>query len=70
MGHVLDPGVKSVDISLDNQVVRILGSATLKNLTAALVESGRNARLIGQGVPESECSVPISMRSHCTTIAA
>jgi copper chaperone for superoxide dismutase len=46
-------GVKSVDISLENQVVRILGSTTVKDLTAALAESGRKSRLIGQGVPEN-----------------
>jgi len=46
-------GVKSVDVSLENQVVRILGSTTVKDLTAALAESGRKARLIGQGLPEN-----------------
>jgi len=52
--HVLDAGVKSVDVNLENQVVRILGSTTVKDLTAALAESGRKARLIGQGLPESK----------------
>ncbi len=51
---VLDAGVKSVDINLENQVVRVLGSTTVKDLTAALAESGRKARLIGQGLPESK----------------
>jgi copper chaperone for superoxide dismutase len=46
--------VKSVDISLENQVVRVLGSTTVKDMTAALAESGRKARLIGQGLPESK----------------
>lgn len=46
--------MKSVDVSLENQVVRILGSTTVKDLTAALAESGRKARLIGQGLPESK----------------
>ncbi len=46
-------GVKSVDVDLGNQVVRVLGSATVKNLSAALAQSGRKARLIGQGLPES-----------------
>lgn len=51
---VLDAGVKSVDINLENQVVRVLGSTTVRDLTAALAESGRKARLIGQGLPESK----------------
>ncbi|CAM6042529.1 unnamed protein product [Sphagnum compactum] len=46
-------GVKSVDVDLGNQVVRVLGSATVKNLSAALAQSGRKARLIGQGLPEN-----------------
>ncbi len=46
-------GVKSVDVDLGNQVVRVMGSATVKNLSAALAQSGRKARLIGQGLPES-----------------
>jgi copper chaperone for superoxide dismutase len=46
-------GVKSVDVNLENQVVRVLGSTTVKDLTAALAESGRKARLIGQGLPEN-----------------
>nr|XP_024359268.1 copper chaperone for superoxide dismutase, chloroplastic/cytosolic-like isoform X2 [Physcomitrium patens]XP_024359269.1 copper chaperone for superoxide dismutase, chloroplastic/cytosolic-like isoform X2 [Physcomitrium patens]XP_024359270.1 copper chaperone for superoxide dismutase, chloroplastic/cytosolic-like isoform X2 [Physcomitrium patens]XP_024359271.1 copper chaperone for superoxide dismutase, chloroplastic/cytosolic-like isoform X2 [Physcomitrium patens]PNR31748.1 hypothetical protein len=46
-------GVKSVDINLENQVVRVLGTTTVKDLTAALAESGRKARLIGQGLPEN-----------------
>ncbi|GJP56928.1 hypothetical protein CLOM_g15981 [Closterium sp. NIES-68] len=44
-------GVKSVDISLDSQVVRVLGSATLAELEEALKKTGRKARLIGQGDP-------------------
>lgn len=43
-----------MDVNLENQVVRILGSTTVKDLTAALAESGRKARLIGQGLPESK----------------
>ncbi|CAM6006806.1 unnamed protein product [Sphagnum balticum] len=46
-------GVKSVDVDLGNQVVRVLGSTTVKNLSAALAQSGRKARLIGQGLPEN-----------------
>lgn len=52
---VSSSGVKSVDINLENQVVRVLGTTTVKDLTAALAESGRKARLIGQGLPESKC---------------
>ncbi|PON64076.1 Superoxide dismutase 1 copper chaperone [Trema orientale] len=45
-------GVKSVDVDLSNQVVRILGSTPVKTMTEALEQTGRKARLIGQGVPE------------------
>ncbi|CAI5460949.1 unnamed protein product [Closterium sp. Yama58-4] len=44
-------GVKLVDINLESQVVRVLGSATLAQLEEALKKSGRKARLIGQGDP-------------------
>jgi hypothetical protein len=39
-------------VDLSNQVVRILGSTPVKTMTEALDETGRKARLIGQGVPE------------------
>ncbi|XVE64951.1 hypothetical protein DITRI_Ditri07aG0142600 [Diplodiscus trichospermus] len=45
-------GVKSVEVDLSNQVVRILGSSPLKSMTEALEQTGRKARLVGQGVPE------------------
>ncbi|XP_024029097.1 copper chaperone for superoxide dismutase, chloroplastic/cytosolic isoform X1 [Morus notabilis] len=45
-------GVKSVEVDLSNQVVRVLGSASVKTMTEALEQTGRKARLIGQGVPE------------------
>ncbi|KAK4365282.1 hypothetical protein RND71_016640 [Anisodus tanguticus] len=45
-------GVKNVDVDLDNQVVRILGSSPVKTMTEALDQTGRKARLIGQGVPD------------------
>lgn len=45
-------GVKNVDVDLDNQVVRVLGSSPVKILTEALEQTGRKARLIGQGVPD------------------
>lgn len=45
-------GVKNVDVDLDNQVVRILGSSPVKTMTEALELTGRKARLIGQGVPD------------------
>ena len=45
-------GVKNVEVDLSNQVVRILGSTPVKNMTDALEQTGRKARLIGQGVPE------------------
>ncbi|KAK4488204.1 hypothetical protein RD792_003947 [Penstemon davidsonii] len=45
-------GVKNVDADLTNQVVRVLGTSPVKILTEALEQTGRKARLIGQGVPE------------------
>lgn len=39
-------------MDLSNQVVRILGSSPLKTMTEALEQTGRKARLVGQGVPE------------------
>ncbi|CAN1333006.1 Copper chaperone for superoxide dismutase, chloroplastic/cytosolic [Linum perenne] len=45
-------GVKNVEVDLENQVVRVLGSSSVKEMTEALKQTGRNARLIGQGVPE------------------
>ncbi|KAB1217138.1 Copper chaperone for superoxide dismutase, chloroplastic/cytosolic [Morella rubra] len=45
-------GVKNVEVDLSNQVVRILGSTPVKTMTEALEQTGRKARLIGQGVPE------------------
>ncbi|CAK7335401.1 unnamed protein product [Dovyalis caffra] len=45
-------GVKNVEVDLANQVVRILGSSPVKTITEALEQTGRNARLIGQGIPE------------------
>ncbi|KAJ9129037.1 hypothetical protein P3X46_034197 [Hevea brasiliensis] len=45
-------GVKNVEVDMGNQVVRVLGSSPVKTLTEALEQTGRKARLIGQGVPE------------------
>lgn len=45
-------GVKNVEADLANQVVRVLGSTPVKTMTEALEQTGRKARLIGQGVPE------------------
>ncbi|CAN6466428.1 unnamed protein product [Victoria cruziana] len=45
-------GVRTVDADLTNQVVRVLGSASLRSLTDALDQTGRKARLIGQGSVE------------------
>ncbi|XP_061348245.1 copper chaperone for superoxide dismutase, chloroplastic/cytosolic isoform X3 [Gastrolobium bilobum] len=45
-------GVKNVEVDLSNQVVKILGSTPVKTMTEALEQTGRKARLIGQGVPE------------------
>ncbi|KAB2018188.1 hypothetical protein ES319_D08G212800v1 [Gossypium barbadense] len=45
-------GVKSVEVDLSNQVVRVLGNSPVKTMNEALEQTGRKARLIGQGVPE------------------
>ncbi|XP_057812197.1 copper chaperone for superoxide dismutase, chloroplastic/cytosolic [Salvia miltiorrhiza] len=45
-------GVKKVDVDLTNQVVRVLGNSPVKILTEALDQTGRKARLIGQGLPD------------------
>ncbi|KAG9145099.1 hypothetical protein Leryth_008895 [Lithospermum erythrorhizon] len=45
-------GVNNVEVDLTNQVVRILGSSPVKTMTEALEQTGRKARLIGQGNPE------------------
>lgn len=45
-------GVKLVDVDLPNQVVRVLGSISIKTMTMALEQTGRKARLIGQGLPD------------------
>ncbi|KAJ1702253.1 hypothetical protein LUZ63_002032 [Rhynchospora breviuscula] len=44
-------GIKSVDVDLSNQVVRVLGSLPVKTMLDALEQTGRHARLIGQGNP-------------------
>ncbi|CAI9093867.1 OLC1v1029457C1 [Oldenlandia corymbosa var. corymbosa] len=45
-------GIKNVDVDLENQVVRILGNTPVKTMTEALEQTGRKARLIGQGSPD------------------
>ncbi|ESQ35579.1 hypothetical protein EUTSA_v10008232mg [Eutrema salsugineum] len=45
-------GIENVEVDLLNQVVRILGSSPVMAMTQALEQTGRKARLIGQGVPQ------------------
>lgn len=45
-------GIKNVEVDLSNQVVRILGTSPVKTMTEALEQTGRKARLIGQGIPD------------------
>ncbi|CAK9173119.1 unnamed protein product [Ilex paraguariensis] len=45
-------GVKSIEVDLSNQVVKVFGSSPVKSMTEALEQTGRKARLIGQGVLE------------------
>lgn len=49
--HQLE-GVRKVDVDLANQVVRVQGTTPLKVLNEALEQTGRKARLIGQGSPD------------------
>nr|XP_043613569.1 copper chaperone for superoxide dismutase, chloroplastic/cytosolic [Erigeron canadensis] len=44
-------GIKSIDVDLSNQLVRIFGSSPVKTMAEALEQTGRKARLIGQGSP-------------------
>lgn len=44
-------GVRGVDVDLSNQVVRVIGSVPVKTMFDALEQTGRKARLIGQGNP-------------------
>ncbi|KVH90120.1 Heavy metal-associated domain, HMA [Cynara cardunculus var. scolymus] len=44
-------GIKTIDVDLSNQVVRIFGSSPVKIMAEALEQTGRKARLIGQGSP-------------------
>ncbi|KAI0501072.1 hypothetical protein KFK09_019290 [Dendrobium nobile] len=44
-------GVSGVDVDLSNQVVRVIGSVRVKTMLETLEQTGRNARLIGQGNP-------------------
>ncbi|XP_042506352.1 copper chaperone for superoxide dismutase, chloroplastic-like isoform X3 [Macadamia integrifolia] len=44
-------GVKGVEADLSNQVVRVTGSSSVKTMLDALEQTGRKARLIGQGNP-------------------
>ncbi|XP_020572838.1 copper chaperone for superoxide dismutase, chloroplastic [Phalaenopsis equestris] len=44
-------GVRGVEVDLSNQVVRVFGSTAVKTMLDALEQTGRNARLIGQGNP-------------------
>lgn len=44
-------GVKNIEVDLGNQVVRVLGTTPVKELSEALDQTGRKSRLIGQGIP-------------------
>ncbi|KAJ3680061.1 hypothetical protein LUZ60_016339 [Juncus effusus] len=44
-------GIKGVEVDLSNQVVRILSSLPVKTMLEALEQTGRTAKLIGQGNP-------------------
>uniref|UniRef100_A0ACD5V3T0 Uncharacterized protein n=1 Tax=Avena sativa TaxID=4498 RepID=A0ACD5V3T0_AVESA len=45
-------GIKNLEVDLNNQVVRVLGSLPVKTMLDALHQTGRDARLIGQGNPD------------------
>ncbi|XP_062185802.1 copper chaperone for superoxide dismutase, chloroplastic isoform X2 [Phragmites australis] len=44
-------GIRNIEVDLDNQVVRVLGSLPVKTMLDALHQTGQDARLIGQGDP-------------------
>ncbi|KAL5650265.1 hypothetical protein ACJX0J_041074, partial [Zea mays] len=44
-------GIKNIEVDLSNQVVRVLGSRPVKIMLDVLYQTGREARLIGQGNP-------------------
>uniref|UniRef100_A0ACD5UTI6 Uncharacterized protein n=1 Tax=Avena sativa TaxID=4498 RepID=A0ACD5UTI6_AVESA len=45
-------GIKNLEVDLNNQVVRVVGSLPVKTMLDALHQTGRDARLIGQGNPD------------------
>lgn len=61
-------GVKNIEVDLSNQVVRILGNSPVKNLTEALEQTGRKARLIGQGVPEGGSTIILWLMQFCCAV--
>ena len=48
-------GIKNIEVDLSNQVVRVLGSLPVKTMLDALHQTGRDARLVGQGNPNGLC---------------
>ncbi|XP_042506351.1 copper chaperone for superoxide dismutase, chloroplastic-like isoform X2 [Macadamia integrifolia] len=61
-------GVKGVEADLSNQVVRVTGSSSVKTMLDALEQTGRKARLIGQGNPGGEMVANVvSEQVKCTT---
>uniref|UniRef100_A0A0D9ZPI8 Superoxide dismutase copper chaperone n=1 Tax=Oryza glumipatula TaxID=40148 RepID=A0A0D9ZPI8_9ORYZ len=44
-------GIKNIEVDLNSQVVRVLGSLPVKTMLDTLHQTGRDARLIGQGNP-------------------
>ncbi|AQK45429.1 Copper chaperone for superoxide dismutase chloroplastic/cytosolic [Zea mays] len=47
-------GIKNIEVDLSNQVVRVLGSRPVKIMLDVLYQTGREARLIGQGNPNAK----------------
>jgi hypothetical protein len=45
-----------MEVDLNNQVVRVLGSLPVKTMLHSLHQTGQDARLIGQGNPNGPCS--------------
>ncbi|CAM0903276.1 unnamed protein product [Alopecurus aequalis] len=50
-------GIKNIEVDLSNQVVRVLGPLPVKTMLDALQQTGRDARLIGQGNPDVSAAV-------------
>lgn len=61
-------GVTKVNVDLESQVVKILGSLAVEEMAASLEQIGLQARLIGQGNPEGELKFNQIVLYFCTKL--